>query len=629
MNSTEKLALIERVNHASGDQAKRALQSMILKCTITQSTIARAIKDAIERHTPTPLIVYEEPEPRGDGDAAPAPNNKKKHKSDRDQNDDFVLSAAPEEHDGSAHDEFGAVKIKAKKKGKRNGSGHLHSHDSPDSPKKKKIKKIEDASKFRTEVEQTLPKVAIGRSSKRFKPSVIDLVSSSDAETHGAEQPEDYILDKRVSDDDSDLVTSSEDEASSTGESKNQILHNKIPNDESSDTGNSDRSSTTDSSGDENSMDEQHDHALTGCVMASQEGSDVETAQADAKIGGGTRRAQSVTVSMAKASKQQNDNKMYSFGLDKKRKALELPVEEVHTNQPTKSTRDVHLVKRTKQNHPEKPQKSLNDWKCRKCSLLFPSVTQLLEHHLVHRKGGSATDDRPHHSNMPAHDRPRRFQQVQNASSTAGDGFTDKPYNAEQLPSAPWQRAPADKGFLQPLPSFVQEQTNSPYVPPLIPSALERSAPGIQSSSSVPVGNSVPKLSSNVFPRHQLRIPDRESLNQIQVREKQPETMHKCWGCKNWFRESENVVGVCNCHPGELGVIHDTTRISSNYSSGRYSLLTAAQMKPYYFKGGVVPSQPCFAWTCCRRPEKDAPPCRMGSRHSRLPWRRLREIRAP
>lgn len=553
MNSTEKLALIERVNHASEDQAKRALQSMILKCTVTQSTIARAIKDAIERHTPTPLIVYEEPETRGDGNAARASNNNENGQSHREQDDDVVLSAASEEHDNSDHDDIDAVKINAKKKSKRKGSGHHHSHYSSESSRKKKSKKIKHASKLRTEVEQTPPKVAIGRPSKQFKPSVIDLVSSSDAEIHDSEQPVQKILDKRVSDDNLDLVTSSEDEPAHPDGSKVQTPNKQISNDDLEIGNLEDRSSTTDSSDDRGSKNEQQNHALAGGVRASQKDSNLKTTQINTRNGDEGRRAQSVTFSMAKPSNQRDDSKMGSAGFDRKRKAPEFTVEEVHTDQPAKSTSDVHLVKRPKQNHLKDPKKKLDDWKCRKCGLIFPSVTQLLEHHLLHREDATATDGRHHHSNMPADDRLRQFEQHQKASTTASDGFTGKPENTVQLPSRPHQRAPADQDLSKPPSSFIQQPAGSPCVPPIMPSALARPDSGIQSSPSGQARRPLQKPFSNFFLDHHLRIPDRDSLRQNQYRETRPEIVHKCWACKQLFRESENAVRVCSCHPGACG----------------------------------------------------------------------------
>lgn len=550
MNSTEKLALIERVNHASGDQAKRALQSMILKCTVTQSTIARAIKDAIERHTPTPSIVYEEPEPRDDGDSAPASNNHKKDQSDRDQNDVVVLSAASEEHHDSAHDDIGAVKSKAEKKGKRKGSGHHNSHDNPDLSKKKKFKKIKHASKLRAETEQTSPEVSLGGPSKQAKPSVIDLVTSSDAETHDAEQPEEESLDKRVSDDDLDLVTSSEDEPFHLEESKDQTPNDKIPSDDLENGNLEDRNSTTDSSNDEGSKSEQQNHAVVGGVRAAQEGSDVKTTQTNARNGDECRRAHSVTISIARPSNQRDDYKMGSAGLDKKRKAPEPPVEEVHTNQPAKSASDIHLVKRPKQNHPQDPKKPLDDWKCRKCGLLFPSVTQLLDHHLVHREDATATNSRHHNSSTPANNLPRQFEHPQKAGNTAGDGLTEMSHNTVQLPSRPPQRGPADHSLSRPPPSFVQQPADRSFAASLTPSALASLVPGIHSSSSGPIRRPVPKHSSNVSLGDQLRIPKRESLRPPMIHQSRSQALYQCEACKKWFQESDNAVHACTYHPG-------------------------------------------------------------------------------
>ncbi|KAG6360957.1 hypothetical protein INS49_012025 [Diaporthe citri] len=107
MNNSEKLGLIERVDHASEDQAKRTLRSMILKCTVTQPTIARAIKDAIERHTPTPMIVYQQPESEDDDESAPTTSHKKSNKK--------------KNQDGSSQDEDVPASTSKKRRSTRRG----------------------------------------------------------------------------------------------------------------------------------------------------------------------------------------------------------------------------------------------------------------------------------------------------------------------------------------------------------------------------------------------------------------------------------------------------------------------------------------------------------------------------
>lgn len=104
MNHNEKLDIVERVERASEAQAKKTLKSMVLKCQVTHNTIARAIKDAVDRHCPTPHTVYEDPGSADEGEAAPTTSHKKKKKkkekghSGDSENKESVPNATSKKH---------------------------------------------------------------------------------------------------------------------------------------------------------------------------------------------------------------------------------------------------------------------------------------------------------------------------------------------------------------------------------------------------------------------------------------------------------------------------------------------------------------------------------------------------
>lgn len=377
MDNNEKLGWIERVDHASEEQAKRTLKFMILKCNTKTDTIARAIRDAIERHTPTPTIVYQQPESEDDGEAAVASSHKKSSKKKKKKKD----------QDGSSQDEEDApsttskkrrsnrrgdinpdplveqpilkkTKTKLKRKKKRS-SDQEEEQNSPDTSKKNKSK---HASRLGAEAEPQACDNSMGRPSMREGPPVIDLVTSSDDETCDTQQSDNESLDDRSSHDVSSDSDSSDDESSDN---------------ESSDV--------------ESSEDEQQDIALAQGVRVSQDGSMKKATQAGARNGDDdSSAAQSITISMAKASIRNDDGKMSPFDSGKKRKAPEHAVEDVHNDRDAQTATDTQANKRAKHNQTTEPHVSLHGRTCRYCGMLFQSVGQLIRHQ-IHCKSAIAT----------------------------------------------------------------------------------------------------------------------------------------------------------------------------------------------------------------------------------------------
>jgi hypothetical protein len=524
MNTNERLALSERVNHASEDQIKRALHFMILKCTVTQTTIARAIRDAIERHTPTPTVVFEEQEPKDDDEVILASSHRKSTKKEEDQSsasededEDADAPTTTSKHHRSTgrREKKSKTKLKGKKKAIDDQEGGQNRPDSS-RKKKKKHKKLKDAPNFQTGPNQSNSEDSVGGPSKQRKPAIIDLVTSSDVETHTTEQSASHVLNKTISND-----------HGSDHDSSN------------------DHSSDSDSSDVEGFSNEQQDDCLAGSVRLSQEGSRMKITQAGARHGEGDSRAQSVTVSMARAWNQHGHNKIGSSGLDKKRKAVELAVEDVHRNQPAKSATDVHLVKRPKQNYSKETQVPPEGRKCEKCNKSFP-IFELMKHRRA-CKCTAASVDRHHLPKAPANDHRHEIKRIQKAGDPVGDILTAESRSTVQLPSTPLQTVPADRELSKTPPRFVQKPNNFPRGPTPVPMALARSNAGTKSLPSYSFRGMKPEASSDASTDKQPISPQPEPFRQhlLPVFERK-----ECIFCTRWFSHWDNLEGVCKCHPG-------------------------------------------------------------------------------
>lgn len=425
MNNSEKLGLIERVERASEEQAKRTLKSMILKCHIRQETIARAIKDAIERHTPTPTIVYQDPASGDDDEEVPTASRKKskkkKHRDGSSQDEEDEPSPTSKRPWSTRRGDINAdplvghlvlKKTKTKlKRNKKRSSDHNEEQNDPNSSKKIQPK---HASNHRADPEQRTCDNSMGGPSQPESPTVIDLVTSSDGETCDTEHSDDKNLD---------------DESSGNNSSDSESPY--------------DFSSAEDRSDDRDSEIEQQDKVLPAGIRSSQKDSNNKVDQASAKNGDSGRGAfHSITISMAKASNQNEGNEMSPLSSVKKRKASDHTMEEIPNDQPAKSATGTHVNKRSKTNHPQELQTSQEERTCRKCGTLFPSMAQL-HRHRHHCKGFAAKVGSDHRSEPPSVDRSGRLEQVQKTSNPASETFTDEPHNTLRLPSRPRQIRPA------------------------------------------------------------------------------------------------------------------------------------------------------------------------------------------
>lgn len=533
MDSNEKLGLIERVNHASEEQVKRALNFMILKCNVNTGTIARAIRDTLERHAPTPTIVYQQPESEDDGEAALASSDRKSKKKKKkrrhdvnSENEEDVRPAGSNDHQNAPRDAVDtepddeqAVLKKTKTKSKHKTALNDDQDEQQNSSEHLKKKKRKHASKLRAETEQRAPDT-LGNPTKKKHPNVIDLITSSDDETCDTKQSKNASLDGKSSDvNDSDNV--SPDESGSDGDSSdNGGTGDKPPGDAFADSNGPALESPKKKANQANSSSGDVDHSAV----------------------------RSSTHSAAKTSNQNDGFEIRVFGSGKKRKAPEHTVEDIHKDQPAKPTVLSHLKKRPKQDHPLEPQRSSKDQVCRKCGILFPSVPELRKHQ-HHCKGFSATLGSHHRSEQPSEDHSHRLKQTQKASHPADQSFTEEPHSTLRLASRPRERSLADQGLSVPPSNSVKELGNFPSGPKSTSRALTRSAPGTKSSPSGLVNGQVPKLSAYGSPDHQSQLPKPDPSREDRIPERE-KIVYQCKYCKKSFTEYGNAIGACNFHRG-------------------------------------------------------------------------------
>lgn len=534
MDNNEKLVLIERVNHASEEQVKRALNFMILKCNVNTGTIARAIRDTLERHAPTPTIVYQQPESEDDGEAALASSDRKSKKKKKkrrhdvgSENEEDVRPAGSNDHQNAPRDAVDTepddeqVVLKKTKTKSKHKTALTDDQDEQQnsSERSKKKKKRKHASKLRAETEQRAPDT-LGNPTKEKHPTVIDLITSSDDETCDTKQPKNASLDGKSSDvDNSDNV--SPDESSSDGDS--------------SDNG---------GSGDKPPGDAFADGSGPVLEISKRKANQASTRSGDVDHSA----VRSSTHSAAKPSNQNDGFEFSVFGSGKKRKAPEHTVEDIHKDQPAKSTVLSHLKKRPKQDHPLEPQRSSEDQVCRKCGILFPSVPELRKHQ-HHCKGFSATLGSHHRSEQPSEDHSHRLNQTQKASHAVDQSFTEEPHNTLRLPSRPRERSPEDRGLSVPPSSSVRELGNFPSGPKSTSRALARSVSGVQSSPLGLVNGQGPKPSTYGSPDHQSQPPKPDPSRERLIPERD-KIVYQCKYCKKSFTEYGNAPGACKFHRG-------------------------------------------------------------------------------
>ncbi|KAL1855245.1 hypothetical protein Daus18300_011151 [Diaporthe australafricana] len=345
MNNNEKLELGERVERASEAQAKLTLKFMILKCRVTDVTIGRAIKDAVERQCPTPHVVYEDPGPADEVEAASAPatphkQKKKKKKKDHSgdsENEEDLPNAISTKHSKTKRGDINpdplisrliVKKAKSKLKGNRNASdNHDKRYKKLKSSTRKKKKRV---SENEVAADQQLTRAIKVESGGSSSPVVIDLVTSSDSELSDSDRPEN----KTAGGDPSVQAKSGHDIDLQEQERK---TNRKPPG----------KLATL------NTKQESHD--LRGGIW--------------------------VNISnKKKAEKAIGSVPPVSTALTKKRKAKEHDERDADDDQSHSPALKVKRSKRSKGEHPREPQSVSKSLECRKCRVKFPSLRRLSKH---------------------------------------------------------------------------------------------------------------------------------------------------------------------------------------------------------------------------------------------------------
>ncbi|POS77740.1 hypothetical protein DHEL01_v203858 [Diaporthe helianthi] len=418
MNVSDRLALTERVDHASEDEVKRALRYMILNCQVHHTTIARAIKDGIERFTPAPTIVYGNRDGKHDDEAVPASSHgksadKEEGPSSSSSEDEDVPATHSRHHRGTGRRD---KKTKSNLQGKSKKSGEKNVSRRDSSKRKKSKKKAKHARGNQIEAQENNSDDSVGRtSSKKTNSTVIDLVTSSDVEIPEKEQAGNPITDKPAADEVLDRVTSSEEEPLYTSAAKKTPHPNVVLLDRSY------------GSGDGVFTRKQHDF-IARADTPSQGGSRAKTPQSAERTGTFGRRSKVVIASAAKTSNRHNDTRTGPLGLDSKRKAPDPAVGDVHTNQSVDPVPVIHPSKRLRQNDPPQVEESQGGNDCDKCEETFLSIHELMKHRWTCKGKAAAVDD--HHLLGPQpNDQLHRSKQSQKAGNPAGGSVATEPRN--------------------------------------------------------------------------------------------------------------------------------------------------------------------------------------------------------
>jgi hypothetical protein len=473
MDANERHAFITRVEAASGAQAKAILRCMILKCTVTHTTIARAIRDAVERHGPTPAVIYEEQEPSGDEEPSlPSSHRKSKKKKKGEEVEQVAISENEVEASNTLnqHRSRSGREKKTKLKGKSRVSGEqAREQNAPKSSSPKtKAKKTKDKS--------------LNHASKQRESAVIDLITPSDGEDHTLAQPASprgipaRIFDSQGGD--------SEDREEGVGQARHADSRDV--------------------------SEKQQVHPLPKRAEPSLGGSRKSTIEPGAKIGHGGHGTPSVPTSIEEPGKQHESNKFSSSGLEKKRKALEPTVED-GPSQPRKTASHMRLVKRAKQSNPQEAhapsvgRKCTEAGICTKCNIWF--LISELGKHRQSCKGTAATltVDR-HHVPRPRANYQQRNQsrQTQKARISASDTVTAESQKTVQLSPLEFPRGTrAGQDFSETPPDFVQGPNRFPLGPTPVPMSLARSDGGAPPEPSYRFRLAKPAVPSGVSPGHQ------------------------------------------------------------------------------------------------------------------------------
>ncbi|ROV88533.1 hypothetical protein VPNG_10377 [Cytospora leucostoma] len=495
MDSNEKLTFINRLNSLSGEQAREALKQMTINCNTKHTTIARALRNAIDQHAPlqseSPVTTQSRPTAaapsRATGTQKPTVRGQEitKDRRDAESDDKTPASQRKTKHkkrrgDINPDPNIGRL-ILEKSTPKRQAAREAVAVDASNRPR--------PLTTSHRKVDKTSPANSKGstRNIKRTKmkeaptpaPAPLIIVDSdsttsdtdtSDTESSDSEVPRDGAVTDRDISASSDSGTSSSDSGSSDAEASDAETsdgqevstskHNRL------------QLQQTNGFSSTRAADKNGKRSNTDSSVQASKKNDIKlktTATPRSwKKGSGPLEQDRTT---ARGSPMPVANKRRSFADDQS------PKEDSKASIPE--------TKKAKRDHPQRPRGQPEDRTCRRCHGVFLTRDMLYEHlsntlhfgagpvPVVHSSIPSPDVRRPSEHLYPSRYRPSRSlsrpgdklesqqQRNQHVNTGIGNELDDK----ARLATGPVKKATPTRGRSMPPPAFIKEPNSYPRGP--------------------------------------------------------------------------------------------------------------------------------------------------------------------
>lgn len=120
MDSNERLKFLNRLNDVTGDQAREVLKQMAINCNARQTTVARALKSAVDQHAP---IIHPEPAATISSPPDTAPSTTRKKTKSRQKAGPGDINSG----EGGCDDDIPASKKQTKQTNQKHKRGDINS----------------------------------------------------------------------------------------------------------------------------------------------------------------------------------------------------------------------------------------------------------------------------------------------------------------------------------------------------------------------------------------------------------------------------------------------------------------------------------------------------------------------
>lgn len=494
MDSSERLNFINRLNGLTGDQAREVLKQMAINCNTRHTTIARALRNAVDRHAPVQYYPVPLPVPSSPPVATPSTNASSRNKT------------------------------KVADKRNMRGSSTAGTNDETPAPKKKKIKRGDinpDPNIGRLILDKTTPKTKQGRIKQEEVIVIESDTSTSESDTSDSESSDSDSLDNENSDPRLSDSNQSDDDSSSGTDSADNPASTDSTDTDSSESGSSDSDDSVDGKpahrkpprGSTASKRSIHEQVKPPDIVpsASRDGKGVEKSK---KVG--------------RIEKARSSTKI------KKRKAEE-DVEVGHTSAGT----SIQGNKKAKTTDCQRPD---SDRTCRNCLEVFESRTQLFTHlHLLR-----------HFDTSPA--KPNSDPEEQLTGQRVEKHIKNEYEDDFDSPMSPIRSATLGRETKRALspPPFIKEPNNFPRGPTPASLVLARQRSyNVAASKALPVRSGAAVASSP----HAPRPAPSEAFRPQWAPKVYGEREVRCRYCYDFFKGSENHVNACRRHDGEWMLI--------------------------------------------------------------------------